>query len=186
MLSIYLFSSKCRFRPKSTLTREYSVSATPCLSPSKWNYSNASCKTTAFPNRPFFHFQGSTPLHFACEQNNITAVRTFKVRNHEMCEFLLRYPNYGAKCSINMQNNFGNSALHTYALTNNINIGCLLIDFGANPALENNNGQTAVLIILENSIHRLPMEKFSTGSTKQKGNRKIPKSRSNFSVSLVP
>jgi ankyrin repeat protein len=122
--------------------------------------------------------QGATPLHFACQQNKLTAVRNLAlysanvntvnnegqtplmaaiiVRNNEMCEFLIRYPLYGAKCSINVQNNLGNSALHLCAMTNNATIGRLLIEQGANPALENSNGQTAALIILENSIHRLP------------------------------
>ncbi len=122
--------------------------------------------------------QGATPLHFACQQNNITAVRNLVlysanvntcdkqgqtplmaaiiVRNNEMCEFLIRNPLYGATCSINAQNNLGNSALHLCALTNNTTIGRLLIEQGANPALQNNNGQTAALIILGNSVHRLP------------------------------
>ena len=121
--------------------------------------------------------EGATPLHLACKRNNLNAAKTLALygatintvdhlgqtplmasinnANYEMSDFLLRYPIGGAAASVNAQDYSGTTALHLCAIYNNIQTARLLMEYGANPNIENQNGQTAATIIWSSGAHQL-------------------------------
>ena len=121
--------------------------------------------------------EGSTALHLACKQNNISAAKCLALYgacfnvddklgqtplmaavangNNQIMEFLLRYPAGSAMRTINTQDFSGTTALHLCAIFNKIEMARLLVAFGADTKIKNQNGQTAADIIWSNSTQQL-------------------------------